>query len=189
MVFQAPLSLVLLAASGLLTAALHNLENQKFGFVQDRRTIVRISARLTGYRTEQLTPLYARIHDSLSSIPGVSALAVCMYSPLSDNNWGAGVWVDGRPAPGGPNDDFAFSASWDRVTAGYFDAIGTSIVKGCGISEEDTATSRHVAVINEAFARNFFKNENPIGKYFGRADRGVQSRQADWPVLSGSLLV
>ena len=115
-VFQAALSLVLLAASGLLTAALRNLENQKFGFVQDSRTIVRIDPRLAGYRADQLTPLYTRIHDSLSSVPGVSAVAVCMYSPLSDNNWGAGVWVDGRPAPG-PNDE----SSWDRVTAGYFD--------------------------------------------------------------------
>ena len=77
---QAALSLVLLAASGLLTAALHNLENQKFGFAQDRRTIVSIDPRLAGYRADQLTLLYARIHDSLSSIPGVSAVAVAMYS-------------------------------------------------------------------------------------------------------------
>jgi len=54
------------------------------------------------------------------------------------------------------------------VTAGYFEVIGTSIVKGRGISEQDTATSRNVAVINEAFARKFFRNEDPIGKHFGR---------------------
>ena len=51
---------------------------------------------------------------------------------------------------------------------GYFDVIGTPIVKGRGISEQDTAASRHVAVINEAFARKFFRNEDPIGKHFGR---------------------
>jgi hypothetical protein len=43
-------------------------------------------------------------------------------------------------------------------------------VKGRPISEQDTATSPHVAVINEAFARKFFKNENPIGKHFGRTE-------------------
>jgi ABC-type antimicrobial peptide transport system permease subunit len=53
------------------------------------------------------------------------------------------------------------------VTAGYFDVIGTPIVKGRGISEQDTAISRHVAVISEAFARKFFRNEDPIGKHFG----------------------
>ncbi|MGH9448341.1 MAG: FtsX-like permease family protein, partial [Terriglobia bacterium] len=169
-VFQAALSLVLLAASGLLTAALHNLEHQDFGFVQARRAIVRIDASLVGYRLDQLTTLYGRIHDSLSSIPGVSHVAVCQYSPLSGNNWGANVWVDGRPAPG-PNDDN--SAFWDRVTAGYFKAIGTPIIEGRGNSREDTATSQHVAVINEAFARKFFKNEDPIGKYFGQFDLGL----------------
>jgi predicted permease len=171
-VFQAALSLVLLATSGLLTLALRNLENQKFGFTQDARTILRIDPTLAGYRPEQLTPLYGRIHDSLASIPGISAVAICTYSPLSGINWGTGALVDGRPAPG-PNDDN--SASWDRVTAGYFNAIGTPILKGRGISEQDTAASRRVAVINEAFAHKFFKNEDPIGKYFGQT--GLASRQ------------
>lgn len=172
-VLQAALSLALLATSGLLTLALHNLENQKFGFTQDRRTIVRIDPKLAGYRLQQLTSLYGRIHDSLGSLPGVSAVALCLYSPLSDYNWGTGVWVDGRPAPG-PNDDN--SASLDRATAGYFAATGNPIVKGRGISEQDTATSRHVAVINQAFARKFFKHEDPIGKYFTQTGIGT-SRQ------------
>jgi ABC-type antimicrobial peptide transport system permease subunit len=55
------------------------------------------------------------------------------------------------------------------VTAGYFDVIGNPIVKGRGISEQDTAVSRKVAVVNEAFARKFFRNEDPIGKHFGQA--------------------
>lgn len=45
--------------------------------------------------------------------------------------------------------------------------IGNPILRGHGISEQDTPTSRHVAVINQAFARKFFKNEDPIGKHFG----------------------
>ncbi len=172
-VFQAALSLVLLSASGLLTAALHRLENQNFGFDQDRRTIMNIDPRLAGYRASQLTPLYRRIHDSIASLPGVSAVALCGYSPLGGNNWGDGVYVDGHPPPAPSDDIFAF---WDRVTAGYFNIIGNPILKGRGISEQDTATSRHVAVINEAFARKFFKQENPIGKYFGRSEMG-ESRQ------------
>ena len=164
-VFQAALSLVLLSASGLLTAALHNLEHQDFGFNPDRRMVVKFDPRLTGYPPEQLTPLYRRIFDSLSSIPGVSAVALCVYSPLSGNNWGAGILVDGHPAPGPNDDDFS---SWDRVTPGYFDAIGNPILRGRGITGQDRANSPRVAVINEAFARKFFKNEDPMGKYFGR---------------------
>src|SRR5262249_55959050 len=75
-VFQAALSLVLLSASGLLTAALHSLENQNFGFDQDRRIVARLNPRLAGCRLDQLTPLYRRIRESLSNIPGVSAVAL-----------------------------------------------------------------------------------------------------------------
>jgi predicted permease len=163
-VFQAALSLTLLSASGLLTAALQRLEHQDLGFEQDRRIVANISPRFAGYRTDQLSPLYRRIHDSIASMPGISSVALCLYSPLSGGGWGTGVWVDGHPAPG-PRDDYF--AAWDRVTAGYFDVIGTPILKGRGISEEDTADSRKVAVISEAFARKFFKNEDPIGKHFG----------------------
>ena len=164
-VLQAALSLVLLSTAGLLTAALQSLENQNFGFEQDRRIVATISPQLAGYRPQQLSPLYSRIRDSIASVPGVSSVALCLYSPQSGGGWGAGVWVDGQAAPG-PRDDN--SAMWNRVTAGYFDVIGTPIVKGRGISEQDTAISRYVAVISESFARKFFRNEDPIGKHFGR---------------------
>lgn len=163
-VFQAALSLVLLSAAGLLTASLQNLENQDFGFEQGRRLVATMNPKLAGYRPGQLPQLYRRIHDSISSIPGVSSVALCNYSPQSGGAWGAGVWVDGHPAPGPKSDN---SSAWDRVTAGYLDVIGTPILAGRGITAQDTATSRNVAVINEAFARKFFPNEDPIGKHFG----------------------
>jgi predicted permease len=162
---QAALSLILLSASGLLTAALHNLENQDFGFEQERRIVATTTPMFTVYRLDQLTPLYQRIRDSLSRLPGVSAVALCKYSPLSGGGWGSGIWVDGHPPPG-PRDDN--SASLNRVTAGYFEVIGNPILRGRGVSEEDTPTARRVAVINEAFARKFFRNEDPLGKHFGR---------------------
>jgi len=170
-VLQAAFSLVLLSAAGLLTAALQRLENQDLGFVQDRRIVASMDPRLAGYRSDQLPTLYRRIHDSIASIPGVSSLALCQYSPVG-YGWGAGVWVDGHPVPG-PKDDN--SAAWNRVSAGYLDVIGTPIGRGRGLTEEDTASSRKVAVINEAFARKFFQNEDPIGKHFGtEADNSRQ---------------
>jgi predicted permease len=166
-VIQIALSLVLLSASGLLTSALGALETQDLGFDQDRRIVAKINPRLAGYRPaqlSQLSQLYRRIRDSIAAIPGVSSAALCLYSPPG-GGWGSGVWVDGHPAPGPREDNFS---SWDRVSAGYFEAIGTPIVKGRGISEDDTAASRHVAVISEAFARKFFGSEDPIGKHFGQ---------------------
>jgi predicted permease len=164
-VLQAALSLALLSASGLLLFALRGLENQDFGFDQDHRTIVNIDPQLAGYRAEQLTVLYQRIHDALSRIPGVAQVALCWYSPQSGDHWDEPMFVDGHPPPGASDDNIA---DVDRVTAGYFDAIGNPVVRGRGISEQDTAMSRHVAVINEAFARKFFPGEDPIGRHFGR---------------------
>ncbi len=166
-VVQAALSLVLLAVSGLLTAALHRLETQDFGFDQDRRIIAHMDARLGGYQPAQLTRLFDRIHDSFARIPGVESVALCLYSPLNGTNWGATVWVDGQPPPGPKEDTFA---SMVRTTAGYFDAVGNPILRGHGITEQDTAESRHVAVVNEAFARRFFGNQDPVGKHFGRLE-------------------
>jgi predicted permease len=166
-ILQAALSLALLSASGLLTRTLLNLEHQDFGFEQDRRTVVNIDPVLAGYKPEQLESLYRRVKDSLASIPGVASVASSLYTPQSGESWNDRVFVEGRPAPG-PTEDIR--CSWNRVSAGYFETIGNPIVKGRPISEQDTAASPHVAVINEAFARKFFKNEDPIGKHFGRTD-------------------
>ncbi len=165
-VVQAALALVLLSAAGLLTAALHGLENQNFGFEQGGRVVASINPRLAGYRPAQLSALYRRLHDSVAGIPGVASVGLCLYSPQSPAaGWGSGVFVDGQPAPSLKDDN---SSMWDRVTAGYFDVIGTPILAGRGISEQDTATSLKVAVISEGFARKFFRDEDPVGKHFGR---------------------
>ena len=168
-ILQAALSLVLLSAAGLLTTALRGLEHQDFGFEQDYRVVVSFNPRLAGYQAPQLSLLYKRIHDSIATIPGVSSVALCLYSPPK-GGWGAGVWIDGRPAPG-PKDDN--SSSWNRVTPSYFQVVGTPIVRGRGITEQDTATAQRVAVVSQAFVRKFFGNDDPIGKYFGgKAENG-----------------
>jgi predicted permease len=166
-IVQAALSLVLLSASGLLTAALRNIEHQDFGFEQDNRTIVNIDPVLAGYKPAQLESLYRRVHDAFTGIPGVASVSSCLYSPQSGDNWNDSVYVEGRPAPGPKENN---GSSWDRVTAGYFETIGNPILEGRPFSERDTAASPRVAVVNEAFARKFFKNENPVGKHFGTSE-------------------
>jgi len=164
-VLQAALSLVLLSAAGLLTTALRNLEHQQFGFEQDGRTVIHIDPLLARYTPEQLPSLYRRIHDAFLHIPGVVSVACVQYAPLSGDSWSEPIHVEGKSAPESGADDEAW---WARVLPGFFDVIGNHIVKGRPINEQDTAGSPHVAVINEAFARRFFKNEDPIGKHFGK---------------------
>jgi predicted permease len=164
-VLQVALSLVLLSAAGLLTAALRNIEHQDFGFEQDGRTVVHIDPVLAGYKREQLESLYRRIHDSFANIPGVASVACVQYSPMSGDSWSEPISVEGQEAFGQNGDT---EAGWTRVVPGFFQVIGDRIVKGRPIDDRDTAGARHVAVINEAFARKFFKNEDPIGKHFGQ---------------------
>jgi predicted permease len=164
-VLQIALSLALLSASGLLTSALYALQNQDFGFAQDRRMVAQMNLRLAGYQAAQLPQLYRRIHDAIAGIPGVSSVALCLYSPPGAE-WGSPVWVGGRPPASLKEQNVSL---WDRVTPDFFNAIGTPIIKGRGISEQDSAASQRVAVVNEAFVRKFFRNEDPVGKHFGRA--------------------
>jgi predicted permease len=90
--------------------------------------------------------------------------APVLYAPMSGDSWNEGVFIMGRPQPG-PKEEIG--AGWARVMPGFFETVGARIVKGRAIAEEDTPITRSVAVVNEAFVRRFFKQQNPIGQHFG----------------------
>jgi len=159
-VLQAAVSLALLTVAGLLTQSLGHFQNAPYGFERQGRLIVRISPQSAGYTSERLTALYEKLEDRLKHTPGVISESLSLYTAQQGNNWGEGVYIQGTDRKGG--------SSWDRVSAHYFETIGTPIVHGRGFTEQDTASSQKVAVINEAFARRFFPNENPLGRHFGK---------------------
>ena len=167
-VAQAALSLVLLCAAGLLTQSLRNMQGQDFGFEVANRYILHMDPAMAGYHVEELPSFYRKLRDGLEAIPGVSRVSFALYSPMEGDNWGETVYIEGQPPP--PPGSHENSSSWLRVSDGYFETIGTRIVKGRGITEQDTRSSRNVAVVNETFARKFFKDEDPIGKRFGDLD-------------------
>ncbi len=162
-VLQVVLSLVLLSGAGMLTHSLRNLENRDFGFDMHHRVAVQMNALPASYTPEQLQARYAALQERLQQIPGVERASLALYTPFTDN-WGEGIVVEGKPSDmfGDHN-----GASWDRVSAGYFPAVGQAILRGRGIEREDTAKTRPVAVVNEAFAKRFFPKEDPLGKHFG----------------------
>jgi putative ABC transport system permease protein len=161
---QAAMSLVLLSAAALLGRSLRNLEHQKFGFETEGRYIAWINPMLGNYKTEQLEPLFRQIDDRLLQIPGVRMVAPALYAPMTGDSWNNGIRVQGRPEPGAKEDS---SASLARVMPGFFETVGARIVLGRPITQDDTGATRKVAIINEAFARRFFKNQNPVGQHFG----------------------
>lgn len=161
---QGALSVVLLSAAALLGQSLRNLEHQNFGFETQGRYIAWINPSLGNYKAEQMEPLYRQINDRLRAIPGVRSVTEALYAPMSGDSWNNGVRIEGRPEPPPKADT---GSGFARVMPGFSDTIGSKIVLGRPITEEDTASTRNVAVINEAFAKKFFKDQNPIGQHFG----------------------
>jgi predicted permease len=161
---QAAMSLVLLSAAALLGRSLRNLEHQNFGFETEGRYIAWINPMLGNYKTEQLELLFRQIDDRLLQIPGVRMVAPALYAPMTGDSWNDGIRVQGRPEPGAKEDS---GAAFARVMPGFFETVGARVVLGRPITQDDTGATRKVAIINEAFARRFFKNQNPVGQHFG----------------------
>jgi predicted permease len=161
---QAAMSVVLLATAALMARSLRNLEHQSFGFETEGRYIASINPMLGNYKPEQVEPLFRKIDERLMQIPGVRMVAPALYAPMTGDSWNEGVRIQGRPEPGAKEKT---EAGWARVMPGFFETLGAQMALGRPITEEDTATTRKVAVVNAAFAKRFFKNQNPIGEHFG----------------------
>jgi predicted permease len=163
-VVQIALSVVLLTGAGLLTQSLRNVENQNFGFEPQNRLIVSVNPALAGYKPEQLYGLYQQLEQRLPQIPGVVSASYSNYSPMQGDNWGFGFHIEGRPP------DERDGASFDSIGPHYFETIGTHLLRGRTITEQDTPNSPAVAVINQAFGKKFFPKQDPIGQHFGLGD-------------------
>jgi macrolide transport system ATP-binding/permease protein len=163
-IVQVALSVVLLAGAFLMSESLRNLEHQDFGMATVNRYVLQFDPKGVGYTLERLPALYRQIEDRFSRLPAIANVSLVRYIPLGGNMWGSCVVPQGHAAPG-PNDKCF--AIWDRASTHFLDSIGVPIVRGRNFSAQDTATSQQVVIVNEAFAKHFFPNQNPIGKHFG----------------------
>ncbi len=163
-VLQVALSVVLLAGAFLMTRSLRNLEHQDFGLATANRYVLQFDPKGVGYTLDRLPALYRQIEDRFASLPGMANVSLVRYIPLGGNMWGSCVIPQGHPAPG-PNDECF--ATWDRASTHFLDSIGVPVVRGRNFTAQDTATSQQIVVVNQAFAKHFFPNQDPIGKHFG----------------------
>jgi predicted permease len=163
-VLQAALSLVLLVGAGLLTQSLRNLEHQDFGIATANRYVFHFDPAGAGYTAATIGAANERLEREFSTVPSVQSVGLALYSTLEGNNWGEGVSVEGRPEPGPGEHNIS---SWDRVSPRFLETIGQAVVRGRGFTDQDTATSRMVSVVNKAFVKKFFPNEDPLGRHFG----------------------
>jgi predicted permease len=164
LIVQATFSVVLVAGAGMLTRSLNNLEHQDFGIQTANRVTVSLNLLPATYTPARLETVYRNLEDRLTRLPGVEKAGLALYNPLAGDNWGENILTAEHPSAGLKENS---SASWDRVSAGYFQAVGQPILRGRGFTEADTATTAPVAMVNQTFARKFFPNEDPLDKRFG----------------------
>jgi len=163
-ILQLAMSVVLLTSTFLLTRSLMNLEHQNFGIETANRYTFQMDLEGAGYTPDRVPGLYRQIEERLGALPGVTHVSFARYIPLGGNQWGTCVYLQGQSDPG--REDKCFS-DWIRVSAQFLDSVGVPIVRGRGISARDGANSVLVAVVDQAFVKKFFPNQDPIGKHFG----------------------
>jgi predicted permease len=164
LVVQATLSVVLVAGATMLGRSLNKLEHQNFGFQVPDRVEVEVLHPATELPVTSLIARYRQLEQTLNHLPGVQSADLAMYNPLTDN-WGELIMVAGHP-PG--QMDSEEGASWDRVGANYLQDLGVPVIRGRYFTPADNETTAPVAVVNQAFVKRFFKNnEDPIDHHFG----------------------
>jgi predicted permease len=159
---QIALSLVLVIGAGLLLGSFRKLTTLNPGFSRDGVLIVSVNLRNAGYAAAN----YGSVHEDLlarfRAIPGVAAAAASELTPISGSAWNGDIKVDeyaGQSARDG-------TVYFNRVTDGFFAAIGTPLLAGRDFDQRDGPTNSHVAIVNEAVARKFFPGTSPLGKTY-----------------------
>ena len=167
---EVALALVILTAAGLLIKSTARLMGVDPGF--NPKNVLRMQVSLPQaaiFTGPPGLPLFCRdLADHLTAVAGVVASSAIAHLPLSGNA-GRSFQIEGRtpadPAtmPGG---------SYSVACPGYFKTMGTPIVKGREFTQQDTLNSQGVVIINEAMARKYWPNEDPVGRAirFGGSD-------------------
>ena len=164
LVVQATLSVVLVAGATMLARSLNKLEHQDFGYKIEDRVEVSLHNPPATYTLPKLAALYRRLEEELNRLPGVQGSGLAMYNPLTDN-WGELIMVAGHP-PAKLSEESG--ASWDRVSFNYLQNFGIPVLRGRAFTAADNETAAPVAIVNEAFVKRFFKNdEDPLDQHFG----------------------
>ncbi|HWI20854.1 MAG TPA: ABC transporter permease, partial [Vicinamibacterales bacterium] len=154
------LAVVLSIGAVLLGRSFISVLNVDAGFNGDRLLTMAINAP-SQYRDDaQRTGFYQRLFQRLEAVPGVVSAGGTTRLPLGGANSSTQVAVEGRIPPDGqwPEADFL------RAVHRYFETMGIEVRRGRGFTDADNADAPRVVVINEAFARKMFGDEDPLGR-------------------------
>lgn len=172
-VFETALALVLLVGAGLFLRSLARLQEVSPGF--DARGVMTASVALPGAeytKQDAKAGFYRATVERLSAIPGAGVAAIGAPIPFSGMGASASFNIEGRvtgPGDPGPHSDLAF------VTPGFFEAMGIPLKRGRVFNAQDHEGSAPAVVIDSNLAREYWPNEDPVGRHLRRGSRAAWS--------------
>jgi putative ABC transport system permease protein len=168
-VVEVMLSLLLLVGAGLLIQSVNKFSAVPLGFSTDRLITMFLSMpRATYAKPETRVQFYNSVLAAMSSLPEAQGATITSSPPLQGTQGGAALSILGRPdgAPAAMLHDVAQLS----VSGSYFQTLGLPIIAGRTFDARDQAGAPTVAIVNEALAKRYFKNMDPIGqeiRFFG----------------------
>ena len=157
-VSQVALSLVLLVGALLFVRSLRNLWTLDAGFRANGLLIASMDMSRLNYSADRRGVLYRDLLQHLRSTPGVDDAASANIVQVSGDGWNQEVEIPGEKSQG------HFVPWFNRVSAGYFRTMGTTLLTGRDFDDRETPSSTPVAVVNQEFSRKFLSGSNPIGR-------------------------
>jgi macrolide transport system ATP-binding/permease protein len=162
-VAQVAVSVVLLVCGALLVRSLAVGSRADLGYDVDRTAQISLSTDMNGYSPAQAGPFLELAKLRLLEVPGVEAVGTASRTPLSLNNNGFGLFIDGRQNSA---HDAPYMVDGASIDEDYFRALGLRVVAGRGIEAADRDERRRVAVLTRAAATRFWPGEDAVGREF-----------------------
>jgi predicted permease len=156
-------SLVLLVAGALLVRSLGAADDVDLGYDPDRTAHVAMAMEMNGYDARESGVFFEAGKRRLAALPDVEAVGQASRVPLSLNNNGFGVFIDGHQST---PQDAPYIMDGARVDEDYFAALGLELVAGRGIEAADRDEGRRVAVVTRAMADRYWPGRDPLGQEF-----------------------
>ncbi len=170
-VAQVALSLALVFGAGLLVRTLSLLANASPGFEVSRLLAFSVNPALSGYPNDQRRQIFDRIIEQVRNVPEVARVGSAQEPILADSTSQSTIIIDGYE----PSPDESMNPIFNTVTPDFFSAIGATLIAGRTFDGRDTLEGARVMVVNENFARHYFKGESALGK------RVRYARESDKP--------
>jgi macrolide transport system ATP-binding/permease protein len=131
------------------------------GFRTSHLLMASFNPTLAKYTPEQAKGFYKLLLEKVGNLTGVKSAALAQAAPLMPGSGASRLVPEGVRLPPGSE---AVGVMSNTVSEGYFETVNVPIVKGRAFEASDRAGSRPVAIVNEAFARKYYPNQNAIGK-------------------------